>query len=192
MCGPHYNAWRKQHGPRCSIGECDDAAHCKGLCGRHYTRWKKHGDPHKVAFVRGDDERRFWAYVDGIGSEGCWTWSGPSKHHGYGHLQIGKKMVLAHRYSYELAKGEIPRGLELDHLCRNTSCVRPDHLEPVTHRENMLRGRSDSAKNARKTHCKRGHSFSGDNLYTWKHTRQCRTCVNVRHRADYHRKRASS
>lgn len=75
---------------------------------------------------------------------GCWNWLKFKDRHGYGHKNLpraeGGKPVLAHRWVYEQLRGPIPDGASLDHLCRNPSCVNPDHLEPVTHTENVRRG----------------------------------------------------
>ena len=87
----------------------------------------------------------------------------------------------AHRVSYQLVVGEIPEGLTLDHLCRNPSCVNPDHLEPVTTKENILRGVSKIAQQARQTHCKRGHPFDEENTMIVRGSaRQCRACNKAR------------
>lgn len=126
-------------------------------------------------------ESRFLRQV--LKTDSCWTWTGPKNNDGYGSLWVTKrnKYLKAHRYSYEYFKGPIPEGLTLDHLCRNRGCVNPDHLEPATDRENILRGTAPSAINARKTHCKRGHPLSGDNLYinAGSGGRACRTCCRV-------------
>lgn len=106
---------------------------------------------------------RFWSKVN-KNSE-CWIYSGTIVDSGYGHFTIGKKSIRAHRFSYELHKGPIPKGLVLDHLCRNKLCVNPDHLEAVTIRINTLRGHGPSSMNAKKTHCKNGHEFTEDNVY---------------------------
>ena len=89
---------------------------------------------------------------------------------------------MAHRFSYELHVGPIPTGLTLDHLCRNTLCVNPAHLEPVTMRENILRGYSPSANGARATHCPHGHPYNERNTGITKTNgaRFCRTCHNQR------------
>lgn len=101
-------------------------------------------------------EQRFWSHVQK--TESCWIWTGQIlARAGYGRFWVGTTAStpnpLAHRYSYELVHGPIPAGLQLDHLCRNTSCVRPDHLEPVTGAVNIQRGR------AVRTHCKNGHPY---------------------------------
>lgn len=83
---------------------------------------------------------RFFSKVTAVPLAGCWLWMGCCSN-GYGHMRRQKRCVLAHRFSYELHKGPIPEGLELDHLCRIPSCVNPDHLEPVTSAENTRRGR---------------------------------------------------
>lgn len=89
-----------------------------------------------VKWQRVHPEERFWASIT-IGP-GCWEWLGPGDR--YGAMAVYGKQVLAHRYAYELLVAPIPPGLEIDHLCRNQRCVRPEHLEPVTHAENMRRG----------------------------------------------------
>src|ERR1041385_4955256 len=82
--------------------------------------------------------------------DGCWEWTGAKTGHGYGKILTFRSIQVAHRILYELLVGPVPEGMELDHLCRNPSCVRPDHLEPVTHRVNISRA-------IQKTHCLRGH-----------------------------------
>jgi len=126
-----------------------------------YTGDVKADKPIKGRII-GDDWRRFWSKVEKTSN--CWNWLG-AKTKGYGIININRKNVLAHRYSYMQAVGEIPEGLQIDHLCRNRSCVNPNHLEIVTNKENCLRGISPNAQNARKTHCKHGHEFTPENTY---------------------------
>lgn len=70
----------------------------------------------------------------------CWEWTGAKDQHGYGRFGVRRKNRRAHVVAWMLEHGPIPDGLELDHLCRNRGCVRPDHMELVTHRENLMRG----------------------------------------------------
>lgn len=87
----------------------------------------------------------------------------------------------AHRVSYLWGKGEIPTGLDLDHLCRNRACVNPDHLEAVSRSVNLLRGKTIPAKHASKTHCPQNHEYSTENTYIGANgSRQCRTCRKYR------------
>jgi hypothetical protein len=125
---------------------------------------------------------------------GCVEWIASSTNGvGYGLLttnRTGGKM-LAHRFSYEHHHGPIPDGLVIDHLCRNTLCVHPDHLEAVTQRVNTLRGTAPTAVNALKTNCLHGHPLSGDNLYiTPRGRRECRACHRIRETVRYRARKA--
>lgn len=113
---------------------------------------------------------------------GCWEWTGGKQQCGYGKIRHDKRVFLAHRVAYETWREMIPDHLVVDHLCRNRSCVRPDHMELVTDRENILRGMANAAKNARKEHCNRGHPLSGENLVCHDGNRHCRTCRNAKAR----------
>lgn len=123
---------------------------------------------------------------------GCIEWIASENGVGYGVLSINRTggKVLAHRFSYEHHYGPIPDGLTIDHLCRNTRCVNPDHLEAVTVWTNTSRGNAPTAVNAAKTHCIRGHELVGDNLRIIPRSgwRECRTCRRIRKRANYQRR----
>lgn len=122
-------------------------------------------------------EERFWEKVDKNGVNGCWLWQAGKNGAGYGMIGLsghaGAK-VLAHRFSYVLLHGPITERLEIDHLCRNTLCVNPDHLEAVTHQENIMRG---SKPQLSKTHCPKGHPYDLLNTYfSPSGRRECRIC----------------
>ena len=122
--------------------------------------------------------------------ENCWEWVGAHTVLGYGVVRRDNKNKSAHRLSYEAFVGPIPLGLELDHLCRNTKCINPAHLEPVTHQVNVLRGVGTPAVHAAKTHCDRGHEFSEKNTKTGpKGDRVCIECSRIRGRAWYYKHR---
>ncbi len=109
---------------------------------------------------------------------GCHEWVAYRGRDGYGRYSVGGQMVLAHRVAYEEVVGPIPDGLVSDHLCRNRGCVNPDHIEPVTHRENVLRGFAPRVVLHRAGHCQRGHTNIA--IHT-SGRRICRTCDAFRH-----------
>ena len=174
---------------QCIIPDCTKPHWRRSFCGAHYKRWRLHGDPSASTPLRvnhlGPPLVRFWAKVNkGAVSEyaphlgACWLWVG-GKRNGYGRFGVTHGVgVYSHRFAYELLIGPIPAGLTIDHLCRVLTCVNPSHLEPVTNRENVLRGVSFAALHARKTHCPQGHPYSGDNLYIAPggRKRECREC----------------
>jgi len=126
---------------------------------------------------------RFWKKVAKGSDSDCWEWTAYKERGGYGTFYDGYP-VMAHRWSYEQARGPIPPGLTLDHKCRSRSCVNPAHLEIVTGKENTLRGFGPSAANARKTVCKYGHPLTDGNFYRHKRgARLCKECIRIRNRA---------
>lgn len=121
---------------------------------------------------------RFWPKVDRKGPEDCWNWLGAVAGNGYGSIFLeevareggGVKVINAqvHRVAWELTHGEIQDGLVIDHMCKNTLCCNPAHLQPIDQRTNctVLARPTPFTKNKEKTHCKYGHAFEGDN-YVW-------------------------
>lgn len=160
-----------------------DVLECASRAGRYPTRPTTSED---AAVSDADRERllaRFWSKVNK--TDTCWLWCGALLGNGYGYFWFLGRMDLAHRASYRLFVGDIPDGLTIDHLCRNRACVNPAHLEPVTNRENVLRGVGITAMLAARTVCKRGHALTEDNLYHRKssHGRgDCRACGQLYNR----------
>lgn len=118
-------------------------------------------------------------------TNGCLLWIGRTNSYGYGMIAHKGVTYMAHRFVYEARVGPIPDGLTLDHFrpkCPK-NCVEPSHLEPVTLVENVMRGSSPQAKNARKTHCPRGHPYSPDNTACYRNGRWrvCKACRNLRY-----------
>ena len=109
---------------------------------------------------------------------GCWLWLRSASPKGYGGFRRFRKHHIAHRFAFEIFRGPIPHGFQIDHLCRTPSCVNPDHMEAVTHRENQLRGNTFLALYPKRTHCKQGHEFTPENTghYRNKPGRTCREC----------------
>jgi hypothetical protein len=125
------------------------------------------------------DRLRALSLVDPI--TGCWIWQASKNRQGYGKFQLPQpenRTVGAHRASYQTFRGEIPAGLQIDHLCRKPACINPDHMEVVTPRENTLRGTCQSAKNARKVVCACGHEFSASKI--GRKRRYCLVCIQNR------------
>lgn len=134
---------------------------------------------HRGCFrVESEDERWRRCFIPKLRQQGeCVVWTGCLDDDGYGWFSVDGKRMPAHRYAYERANGPIPEGLQLDHLCRTHPCVHVDHVEPVTQRENILRGESPYARKARQTQCKNGHEFNPENTYRRADgTRVCRRC----------------
>jgi len=111
---------------------------------------------------------------------GCWIWIGYKNNRGYGCFEIKQKEYKAYRLTYEYWNGKIPNNKEIDHLCRNTSCVNPSHLEAVTHAENVRRGLTGKINhhNSMKTHCPKGHEYNQENTYVHENNwRMCKICI---------------
>ncbi len=167
-------------------------------CGKEFTPRKAHVDAgmgiycsrrccydHRLSLPLKDYQKRFWAKVDYHGpiwnGTPCWVWTACKTKDGYSRFGLPRRgTVPAYWVSWSLLRGEIDKNLEFDHLCRNHSCVNPDHLEPVTARVNLLRGQGQTAMNAQKTHCIRGHEFTPENTYIQQGWRQCKLCRTIR------------
>lgn len=172
---------RTGHPRRCTYESCERTVHGRGLCEMHYARARRaNALPPKAT-----PEELFWARVEKTST--CWLWSGHVATNGYGRVKFNGISQPAHRVAYELTKGAVPEGLELDHVkalgCESRACVNPAHLEPVTHRENTLRGNTITARCATVTHCPRGHELAEGNLVPSslkRGRRDCLTCSRQR------------
>ena len=156
---------------------------CSLICS---SRWIKQQQAQPKARLK-----RFEAKFIPEPNSGCWLWQGnlhPTT--GYGQLTSGGKHFLAHRWAYEHYVGPIPEGLQLDHKCRLRCCVNPDHLEPVTCKENNNRGISAIVNRAlalAQTHCRHGHPYDASNSFIAKSGfRVCRICRNARYNRYIH------
>lgn len=157
----------------CKVEGCEKPERGKGLCIKHYHRLVRYGNPlgrpHRLPNIE-----RFWSHVDKSGA--CWIWTAGKNQDGYGQFWADGHTCRAHRWIYEQVFGVVGE-LVTDHLCRNRSCVNPEHIELVTSAENTRRGLG-GIFNASKSHCPKGHPYSGDNLIIVRGGRQCRECKN--------------
>lgn len=178
----------------CSVEGCENAMRSNGLCPKHRHSLKRHGDP--LAAESGPLRDNIWRRVDASGD--CWQWTGDKNTNKYG-LSYGivrtskTERMVAHKFIYLQLVGEMPEGLQLDHLCRNTLCVNPDHLEPVTALINVRRCPWNAADmNRVKTHCKRGHEYSPENTRVRDGSRQCVQCHRLAARRRYQARKAAA
>ena len=142
-------------------------------------------------------ESYFWENVER--GKDCWRWSGAMQSQGYGRFHRLGFDTVAHRFSYTLHKGQIPKGLDVDHQCHTAdncaggiecphrACVNPQHLKAVTRGVNLNRG---IHRNSRKTHCPQQHEYTEENTYRYKDGRRgCRTCIRNQGRENMRAKR---
>ena len=174
-------------GRPCAVDGCPNPLAARGLCAKHYARTRRNGDlvglrPHGLTLAerfefKVNRDGPLSPYAPTLGP--CWFLSNACFVLGYAELWFEGKQRYGHIVSYELFVGLMPEGLELDHLCRVRRCVNYNHLEPVTHAENMRRSAL-----ARKTHCPQGHPYDVTNTYYppgggGRH-RICRACQALR------------
>jgi hypothetical protein len=181
----------------CAVVECDRPSRTKGFCTKHYYRWRVNGDPTVVkppGYAAKPITERFLRHVnkDGPTPEHapelgqCWLWTGADNGKGYGVFWDRERLVSVHRFAYEQEYGPIEDRKELDHLCRNHSCMRPTHVEPVTHLTNLHRGVSPTMLAYKAGTCVKGHPKNEENTY-WRKDRpghwNCRQCRRDREKA---------
>lgn len=206
-CGMHHARWLatgstdvRPAKPRisdaiCAAQRCDVAASKGRWCGKHYERVRKSGSP--TGRRRPNLRERFFAKVDQNGPiperrpdlGPCWLWTGAKLENGYGRFTDARRVQRpAHTCSYILAGRLVPRGHEMDHLCFVKDCVRPTHLEPVLHVENLRRADVAYGIRTAQTHCPKNHEYTPENtLRVGANGRGCRTCKND-HNREYMRR----
>lgn len=180
---------------KCKIDDCEGTSKARGWCNRHWYRWYRYGDTEFVKHIKNDDEKRFWSFVNK--TEKCWEWIGYKDIRGYGQVSFKGQIVTAHRMAWQLLVGKLPdykkTKMTIDHLCKNTSCVNPSHMEIVSSRENTFRSNNICMQNKAKKYCVNGHKLSGRNLATTKASskrgisRVCKECAAIRNKK-YHKK----
>jgi hypothetical protein len=180
MCKMHWQQWREANADPCTVEGCDRRQRARNLCSMHVQRLERNGTVELIERQPRPLEDRLWPRVTPAGF--CWEWEGAHAASGYGVINLGPRLDRTHRVVYEMLVGPIPEGLHMDHLCRNRGCCNPDHLDPVTPRENMIRGMAPSHITARTGVCRRGHTMA--DAYTRPDTgaRTCRTCLTERSR----------
>ena len=133
--------------------------------------------------------QKFLSPVLKVDGKGCWIWNQKLSREGYGCSRLGGETVWVHRFVYDRLIGPVPRGKVLDHLCGRKACCNPEHLEPVTARENVIRGGGRGGVNFRKTRCVHGHEFTKENTKIIQGRRRCAECARRRSR-EWYRKRS--
>ena len=186
----------------CEVGGCSSKHLAKGMCRAHYLLNHKHGRTHKVA-MRGEPVvARIMAKVS-VDKNGCWIFTGHLfGRNGYGGIAHDGTTRGVHIVMYEDRNGRVPEGLELDHLCRVPRCCNPDHLEAVTHAENVRRGNGPDTARARiiernrllgqRPACKAGHAYTEENTGRDRNGhRVCRACARIKTNAYAVRRRSA-
>ena len=135
--------------------------------------------------------QRFWEKVEK--GDGCWLWRGARNSKGYGSFRAASGPVGAHRFAYEATVGLIPPGMTIDHRCGNPSCVNPDHLRPLSMRDNNLASNGYGGRAAKSNCCIYGHALTPENVWVQAKTghRYCRECLRRRARERSARQRAA-
>jgi hypothetical protein len=145
-CGMHYKRWLRNgsvgdpasmHHRTCKKDGCNKRAKGQGWCDMHYRRWRRNGSVGPAEpYPKLSPEARFRTFFRQRGPDDCWIWLGAETPKGYGMFTLNNERVYAHRYSYELATGDVLGNREIDHRCHNRWCVNPSHLRPATHKQN--------------------------------------------------------
>jgi hypothetical protein len=135
---------------------------------------------------------RFRKYIE-VAENGCWNWTGHRDTKGYGSFSLpggAGHSVYAHRWSYQYFVGPVPEGMEVGHKCGNRGCVNPQHLQAMSHRENLFDSMTSARRNAEKTHCVQGHEYLEHNtIRTPEGHRACKECKRLYQRGYWKKNR---
>lgn len=189
-----------------NCAHCERPARAKGLCNAHYKKLLKYGDPLTgTTTSRGLNVTRlevYLSFIDQRGPDDCWPWTGGRHYKNYGVFADGKGgSEKAHRAGFSMLVRPLEEGEVVDHTCHNRdmtcpggdacehrACQNPAHWEAVDGDwENVRRGQSFSAINARKDRCKWGHELTPENSYGYKGRRQCKKCARLAARGQHPR-----
>ncbi|MCD1287337.1 MULTISPECIES: HNH endonuclease signature motif containing protein [unclassified Brevibacterium] len=168
-CTKHYQRFKKFGDPHkvidrsagtCSFEDCDRKHYAKGFCASHWKQINRGEEVHKFSDQAIPFEELLWSRVDR--TDTCWLWTGPLSDQNYGLFNKDRKTWYAHRYFYTRFKGEIPEGLEIDHICWVTNCVNPDHLRLAdrTQQNEYRQGPQKASRTGvRNVHIRKGNRF---------------------------------
>jgi len=174
----------------CAFADCGRRLFCRGLCASHWRQWSRGCELKAVRQIRHKDDVPIIRFKQA--ANGCLEFVGIIEKTGYGRIWVNKRMEGAHRFVWQLLRGDIPSAMFVDHICRNRRCINILHLRLVDARTNCLENSvSLSAINSIKKVCKRGHEFSEANTHITKlGHRMCRICHAMHSRSTWRRQKA--
>lgn len=166
----------------CSVEGCERPAVTRGWCKSHYNSWNLRGVTHGRTApppTKKDPVVRFWAKVNK--TETCWLWTAATGGDGHAVFYDGMRVRSAAQFLYELEVGPVGDGNQLVRTCDVTSCVRPDHMQPVSRAEFLNLKRLERVK----SECPKGHEYTPANTFYAGGGRRCLACDRARTKVRY-------